>query len=288
MEHLSDRHSYPAPAKLNLFLHIVGRRDDGMHRLQTLFQLLDYGDTVDCAVRDDGQLVAHCDGVADEDNLALRAAHALRAACATERGAEIKIHKRIPIAAGLGGGSSNAATTLCALNDLWACGLHTEQLADIGATLGADVPLFIRGRSAWGEGLGERLTPVNIAPTWYAVFTPDLRLNTAEQFAHADLERDTPPTSMRDRLRGATRNVFEPVARRRDEVDRLMNWLQARTGGAQLSGSGPSVYAAFNEQAACEACVADAPDEVRAFAARGLNISPLHDKSAVVHNNKQS
>lgn len=279
--------SFPAPAKLNLFFHITGVRDDGFHRVQTLYQLLDYGDEIDFALRDDGRLLVHCDAPEiNDDNLVLRAAQTLQAACdGAGKGAEIRLRKRIPVAAGLGGGSSDAATTLLALNRLWDCGLNLEQLAAMGAGLGADVPVFVRGRSAWGEGVGERLTPVKTVPAWYAVFMPPMRLSTAQAFADADLKRDCPPVSMRDYLLGETRNVFEPVARRRAEVAGLMERLGGR---ARLSGSGPGVYVAFDDFDACARCIADAPDGVHAFAARGVDASPLHDICGIMPDNKPS
>ena len=277
---------YPAPAKLNLFLHIVGVRDDGMHRLQTLFRLLDYGDSLDCKTRTDGEIRMHCDapGLDGDDNLAVRAARLLQTTCNVPQGADIYLEKRIPIGAGLGGGSSDAATTLCVLNRLWECALNREQLSTLGARLGADVPLFINGLSAWGEGLGERLTPVELKQAWYAVFVPDAVFDTGQQFAHADLERDCAPVALRHYLAGLTRNVFEPIARQHTEVEHLIQWLGAHAP-AKLSGSGAAVFAEFADEELLARCMSATPEGVRVFAARGVNVSPLRDKLAMVHNN---
>lgn len=285
------RYRYPAPAKLNLFLHIVGRRADGMHNLQTLFRLLDYGDSLEITLRDDSDIMAHCDipELATSDNLVVRAAHALREACGITRGADIYIDKRIPLASGLGGASSDAATSLIVLNDLWGANLNQRQLLELGARLGADVPLFIQGFSAWGEGLGERLTPVKLEPAWYAVFTPEIKLHSAQQFADADLVRDSTPVSMRDYMRGATGNAFEPLARKHDEINRLfeaINGAGDRTARrkACLSGSGSSVFVEFGDETDMNSWLSTI-DIKPTFVARGVNTSPLHDKLPIMHNN---
>lgn len=251
-------YSYFAPAKLNLFLHITGVRDNGMHNLQTLFQLLDYGDEIRCEARADETLNLYCNvrEIQNADNLVMRAAVALKAASGTTRGADIYLHKHIPVAAGLGGGSSDAATTLHALNRLWRCSLNTDDLASIGATIGADIPVFIYGRSAWGEGVGDKLTPVSIAPAWYAVFVPPVNYTTAMCYADPELERNCEHVTMADYLAGKTRNVFEPVARRHtliaDWMDKLGDFAHAK-----LSGTGPGIYATFGSEREAHACVTE-------------------------------
>ncbi|TVP89712.1 MAG: 4-(cytidine 5'-diphospho)-2-C-methyl-D-erythritol kinase, partial [Pseudomonadaceae bacterium] len=190
--------SLPAPAKLNLFLHITGRRTDGYHTLQTLFQFLDYGDTLHFQPRRDGQIQLHTEleGVDPADNLILRAAKLLQPHCAQHGGADIRLDKRLPMGGGLGGGSSDAATTLLGLNQLWQCGLTLDQLAELGLQLGADVPVFVRGHAAWAEGVGEQLTPVDIEEPWYLVAIPDCNVSTAEVFSDQRLTRDTPPITL--------------------------------------------------------------------------------------------
>ena len=269
---------WPAPAKLNLFLHIVGRRSDGYHLLQTVFQLLDWGDEVRLRVRDDGEIerVDPLPGVAAADDLAVRAAKALQAASGVRWGADIAIDKRIPLGGGLGGGSSDAATTLVALNALWDAGLDTEQLAALGMKLGADVPVFVRGSSAWAEGIGERLTPLSLPRCWYVIVDPGASVPTAALFAAAELTRNAAHLTIPLFLSGvATGNVFEPVVRERfSAVAQALDWL-AGYGAARLSGSGGCVFAAVESRETAMDIVEKCPPGMRAFVARGVAQSPL-------------
>ena len=270
--------AWPAPAKLNLFLHIVGRRADGYHLLQTVFQLLDWGDEIRLRVRDDGEIrrVDPLPGVAPADDLAVRAAMALQSAAGASRGVDIAIEKRIPLGGGLGGGSSDAATTLVALNALWNTGFEVGRLADIGTTLGADVPVFVRGASAWAEGIGERLTALALPERWYVVVDPGASVPTAALFAAPELTRNAAHLTIPLFLSGvATGNVFEPVVRERfSAVARALDWL-AGYGAARLSGSGGCVFAAVESRETAMDTVEKCPPGMRAFAARGVARSPL-------------
>ena len=272
--------SWPAPAKLNLFLHIVGRRADGFHELQTVFQLLDRGDTIRLRVREDGIVtrIAGLENVAPENDLAVRAALALQSASGCKSGADIAVEKRIPSGGGLGGGSSDAATVLVALNTLWNTGLSEDALAEIGRILGADVPVFVRGRTAWAEGVGERLTPVDLPQRWFVIVDPGIAVPTASLFQTPELTRDTPPTTISRFLEGMeTANAFAPVARARyREVAAALDWL-GQFGDARLSGSGGCGFAAVETQREALAIVAQCPPQFRAWAARGVNRSPLHE-----------
>lgn len=274
----SDWSAWPAPAKLNLFLRIVGRRADGYHLLQTVFQLLDRGDTVYLRVRADGVVrrVSDLPGVPESADLAVRAANLLREATGTTLGAEIRVDKRIPMGGGLGGGSSDAATTLRALNRLWDCGLGEDALADLGLRLGADVPVFVRGRSAFAEGVGERLTPLALPPVWYVVVDPGVSVPTAALFAAPELTRDAAPTTISRFLSGdRLDNAFEPVVRARfPRVAQALDWL-GRQAPARLSGSGGSVFAAVDSEPAARAIAAACPDGMYAWVARGVAVSPL-------------
>jgi len=269
---------WPAPAKLNLFLHIVGRRDDGYHLLQTAFQLLDWGDTVRVRVRGDGVLARASDlaGVAAGDDLVVRAAHALQVATGTRLGADLAVDKRIPMGGGLGGGSSDAATTLVALDALWGTGLDDDALAAIGLGLGADVPVFVRGRSAWAEGIGERLQPLDLPERWYVVIDPGVAVPTAPLFQVPELTREAPHLTIPLFLSGAaTRNVFEPVVRERFAgVARALDWLGG-FGPARLSGSGGCVFLAVDARETGAAIVGQCPPGMRAVLARGVAASPL-------------
>ena len=269
--------SWPAPAKLNLFLHVTGRRADGYHLLQTVFQFLDYGDALHFAPRRDGELrrLTPLAGVPEADDLCIRAARALKDLTGCTLGCDIRIDKRIPLGGGLGGGSSDAATTLVALNRLWQLGLDDDTLAGIGARLGADVPVFVRGVAAWGEGIGDELTPVLPPEPWYLVVTPPCAVDTRAMYADPMLSRSTPRTHWAEFLVGATRNDFEPVARRRHpDVGQALDWA-ARYGRARLSGSGASVFVAFDQREAAEQVRTQVPTAWRAFVAKGLNRSPL-------------
>lgn len=271
-----------SPAKLNLFLHITGRREDGYHLLQTVFQLLDHGDLLRFAPRDDGQLRLRCNRgeLEHEQNLVLGAAQALQAACHCSLGADIELDKRLPAGAGLGGGSSNAATTLLALNHLWQTGLDRSTLASIGLRLGADVPVFVRGHSAWAEGVGEQLTPVNLPGRWYLVLTPAVEVSTATIFSHRELTRSGSAITMRTFLNGHSRNDCEALVRRLyPQVDAALNWL-AHFAEARMTGTGASVFAAFDRQEEAESVLARLAEAstgllsgIEAFVARGINKS---------------
>ena len=267
----------PAPAKLNLFLHVLGRRADGYHDIQTLFQLLDYGDELVFRPREDDAIlrISGPTGVAQEDDLAVRAARLLRRAADCRQGAEIGISKRIPMGGGLGGGSSDAATTLLALNALWGLGLSRTDLATLGAELGADVPVFVLGRSAWGEGVGTQLTPVELPRRAYAVIKPPCDVPTAVVFQAPELTRNSPPMTISGFLSSGGRNDCLDVVRRRfPAVGVALAWL-GRFGEARLTGTGACVYAAFDELADAQAAVAALPTGYLGFAARGLDRSPL-------------
>jgi 4-diphosphocytidyl-2-C-methyl-D-erythritol kinase len=267
----------PAPAKLNLMLHVVGRRADGYHLLQTVFRLIDLADTLAFAPRTDGaiRLATPLSGVPEGDDLTVRAARLLQAETGCARGATISLEKRIPIGGGLGGGSSDAATTLIALNELWGTGLARADLARLGLRLGADVPFFLFGRNAFGEGLGEVLTPLDLGPAWYVVITPQVAVSTREMFAAPELTRDTKPLKITAFFAGLGRNDLEPVVRARfPEVARALEWL-AGHGAARLSGSGASVFAEFEREDETRAVAAKVPGEWRARAVRGLDRHPL-------------
>ncbi len=269
--------SWPAPAKLNLFLHITGRRADGYHELQTLFQFIDFGDELHFRVDDSGVVRRReaLAGVAEETDLTLRAARLLQAETGCGRGVEIHIDKRLPMGGGLGGGSSDAATTLVALNRLWRLGLSEARLAALGLRLGADVPVFVRGRAAWAEGVGERLQPVDLPEPWFVILQPDAHVATADLFADPQLTRDLQPIKMRDYLAGVGRNVFEPLVRAAyPDVGAALRWLNAHAAG-RLTGTGACVFAAFEGEAQARHVAAQAASRWRAIVARGCNRSPL-------------
>ncbi len=270
--------AYPAPAKLNLFLHVVGRRADGYHLLQTLFRFVDYGDTLHFAPREDGQvrLLNPLPGVPEESDLTVRAARLLQQAANCTRGADIRLEKRLPMGGGLGGGSSDAATVLLALNHLWQLGLSRERLQALGLTLGADVPVFIFGRTAFAEGVGEALQAVPAAPAWYLVLQPPVAVPTVDIFRAPELKRDTPAMAAADWRPGLGGNDLEPVACARfPEVARHLAWLQ-RFGRARMSGSGACVFAEFPDQAGAEAALAQLPPDMRGWVAPGLDSHPLY------------
>ncbi|MEX2950061.1 4-(cytidine 5'-diphospho)-2-C-methyl-D-erythritol kinase [Serratia fonticola] len=277
-------HQWPSPAKLNLFLYITGRRADGYHQLQTLFQFLDYGDTLTIVPRPDDQiqLLTPVEGVPDEQNLIVRAARLLQQHCTAHaiatlpRGADISIDKRLPMGGGLGGGSSNAATVLVALNELWQCGLSDDQLAEMGLTLGADVPVFVRGHAAFAEGIGEQLQPANPAEKWYLVAHPGVSIPTPVIFADAELKRDTPVRPLNALLQAPYANDCEPIARKRfREVEQLLSWL-LQYAPSRLTGTGACVFAEFDSEPAALQVLNQAPAWLRGFVARGVNVSPLH------------
>lgn len=274
---------WPSPAKLNLFLYITGQRADGYHTLQTLFQFLDYGDTLTIVPRHDGQLrlLTPVDGVPNEENLIIRAARLLMKTAADSQrlpegsGADISIDKRLPMGGGLGGGSSNAATVLVALNHLWQCGLSEDELATIGLTLGADVPVFVRGHAAFAEGVGEVLTPVEVAEKWYLVAHPGVSIPTPVIFRDPELPRNTPVRSIETLLNCEFGNDCEVIARKRfREVDDVLSWL-LEYAPSRLTGTGACVFAEFDTELAARQVLEQAPEWLQGFVAKGVNLSPL-------------
>jgi 4-diphosphocytidyl-2-C-methyl-D-erythritol kinase len=268
----------PAPAKLNLFLHVIGRRADGYHRLQTVFQLLDYGDTIELQRRDDGKLVLHSaiDGVATENNLIYRAARLLLDAGHCAWGADIHLEKRLPAGGGVGGGSSDAATTLVGLNRLWECGLSKAELARLGLELGADVPVFVEGQSAWAEDIGETLTPVVLPRQWFLVVDPGQQVPTAAVFADKYLTRNTQPITLAAFRNPGGQNDCEPVTRRLfPVVGEMLDWLE-RFGTARMTGTGGCGFVAFSSRAGALSAGEQVPAKWRWFVAQGVNESPLY------------
>jgi len=273
---------WPAPAKLNLFLHITGRRADGYHELQTLFQLLDLSDTVAIRVREDGAIERPegPEGVPADADLAVRAARALKVASGSPWGASLRVLKKTPQGGGLGGGSSDAATALLALNELWDLRWSRAELGELARPLGADVPVFIEGFSAWGEGIGERLTPVELPPRWYLVVYPGRGVSTREVFQSPELTRNSPLITIRAFWESGGRNDCEGVVRTLvPEVGEALDWL-AGYAPARLTGTGSCVFASFASAADAERLAARVPDRWRAMVARGLNVSPLRERLA--------
>ncbi|HEY4211555.1 MAG TPA: 4-(cytidine 5'-diphospho)-2-C-methyl-D-erythritol kinase [Steroidobacteraceae bacterium] len=273
----ADETRWPAPAKLNLFLHIVGRRADGYHQLQTLFQLVDLCDTVAITVRDDAVIDRPVGpaGVDPGDDLVVRAAGALQSHTGTRLGASLRVLKRIPMGGGLGGGSSDAATTLLALNRLWRCGLGTDELAQMGLPLGADVPVFVRGSSAWAEGIGETLTPVELPEKWFVIIHPGVAVATRDVFQAPELTRNSPVITIRAAFGSDGRNDCEPVVRARyPEVADALDWL-SRHGAARLTGTGSCIFAEYPSAIDAERVAARVPDRWTSFVVRGLNVSPV-------------
>jgi 4-diphosphocytidyl-2-C-methyl-D-erythritol kinase len=281
---------WPAPAKLNLFLHVLRRRDDGYHDLQTVFQFIDLEDRISLYVRPDGRVrrtSAHAQ--VDEDaDLVVRAAHLLKQETGTSLGADISVDKRIPLGAGLGGGSSDAATTLLGLNKVWNLGLGSDDLAALGLRLGADVPVFVHGLAAWAEGVGERLQPVELETPWYLVINPGCSVSTQSVFSHPALTRDSAALRIRDflppgggqvlslrALLDSARNDCEAVVRALyPEVDEALRWL-SRCGDARMTGTGASVFAPFAERAQAQQWLQSLPDAWSGFVARGMNRSAV-------------
>jgi 4-diphosphocytidyl-2-C-methyl-D-erythritol kinase len=297
---MSAQTAWPAPAKLNLFLHITGQRPDGFHELQTVFQFLDFGDVLRFALRDDGQLrrVTDVPGVPEADDLIIRAARLLQAETGCRQGADIHIEKNLPMGGGLGGGSSDAATTLVALNGLWQLGLDEDRLAELGLQLGADVPVFVRGRSAWAEGVGEKLQPVTLPEPWFVVLVPKVHVSTAELFSNPQLTRNAQPLKIRDYLdwvgsRGAedvsgalfcrdgdsrVGNVFEPLVRENyREIDAALTDLQ-QFAPARLTGTGGCVFAAFENESQAHQVAEQLEHRWQTIVAAGCNRSPLFSR----------
>ncbi len=278
----ASRLTLPAPAKLNCMLHITGRRADGYHELQTLFQFLDHGDTLHLAPRDDGKirLTPGIAGVAPEENLIVRAARRLQAESGCPLGADIHLEKRLPMGGGLGGGSSDAATTLLGLDALWRLGLTLERLAALGLALGADVPVFVHGHAAWAEGIGERLTPVTLDTPWFVVVHPGIEVATPAVFRAPELTRHTPPITMARALQGGAsswRNDCEATVRALyPPVAAALDWLSERAP-TMLTGTGACVFARLATEEQADRLLAEIGGRWQAFKARGLNRSPLHD-----------
>jgi 4-diphosphocytidyl-2-C-methyl-D-erythritol kinase len=268
-----------SPAKLNLFLHITGRRPDGYHNLQTLFQLLDYGDTLSFHTRIDGEitLAPELPGVTFEHNLIIKAARALEPYKSAHAGIDIHLEKRLPMGGGIGGGSSNAATTLVALNHLWGCGLSKSQLQTIGLQLGADVPVFINAQTAWAEGVGEELQAIEMQPKWFLVIQPDCHVSTAEIFSHKDLTRDTSAIKVAAFLERGGQNDCEALVRKLyQQVDNALIWLQNFDRNARMTGTGACVFASFASAEEALNVQAQLPKYLPGFVAQGVNQSPLY------------
>jgi len=269
--------AWPAPAKINLFLHITSQREDGYHNLQTAFQFLDYSDLLQFQVRQNPTitLLTPLAGVDNDDNLIVRAAKRLQVHTSTQQGVDISIEKRLPMGGGLGGGSSNAATTLVALNQLWQCGLSTAELATLGLSLGADVPVFIHGYAAWAEGVGEKLTAITPREPWYIVIMPDCHVSTAEVFSSQELTRDCEPITIPRFLSGEGRNICEDVViKDYPAVSQALDWLN-HYGESRMSGTGACIFAGFNRREQAQKVVESLPDNWQGFVAKGCNRSPL-------------
>jgi 4-diphosphocytidyl-2-C-methyl-D-erythritol kinase len=270
----------PAPAKLNLMLHILGRRADGYHELQTLFQFLDHGDELGFSVRRDGEIHLRTEvpGVPHDSNLIVRAARKLQAESDCRMGVDIWLDKRLPMGGGIGGGSSDAATTLLALDCLWNLGWSEDRLAALGLTLGADVPVFVRGRAAFAEGVGERLTPVELPEPWFLVAAPQVFVSTAEVFSDPELTRDTSPIKVRSLLEGGGRNDCQPVVEKRYPDVRNALILLNKFTSARLTGTGACVFGSFPNKGDADKVRRQLPATLPSFVAQGRNISMLHRK----------
>jgi 4-diphosphocytidyl-2-C-methyl-D-erythritol kinase len=275
---MSEWQIFQAPAKLNLFLHVLGRRADGYHLLQTAFRFIDRYDDIHIRVREDG-LVRRLNDVPDvpvENDLALRAARLLQAHGGCKLGAELRVVKRLAVGGGLGGGSSDAATVLIALNRLWRLGCSREQLQALGLKLGADVPVFVFGRNAFAEGVGERLQPLVLPPAWYVVLEPQVAVSTAEIFSDSELTRHSEVITIAAFLKGQVRNDLEPIAcKRHPEVGRHLAWLR-QYGKAAMTGSGACVFSGFETEPEARRVFASLPAGTRGFVARGLDRHPLY------------
>jgi len=274
---------WPSPAKLNLFLYITGRRDNGYHELQTLFQFVEFGDELTVSansVTSSITITPEIPGVALEDNLIWKAATALQQYTSTSFGADIELKKVLPMGGGIGGGSSNAATVLVALNYLWQLNLSDDQLAEIGLQLGADVPVFVRGHAAFAEGVGEQLQPANPDEKWYLVVKPQVSIATVDIFTHSELTRNTPKRALATLLEQEYVNDCEKIVRMLyPEVDKQLSWL-LQYAPSRLTGTGSCVFAEFSSKKEAESVLEQLPDTVSAFVARGRNISPLKETLA--------
>ena len=273
-----------APAKINLFLHVTGRRSDGYHTLQTVYQFVDLCDVLQFAVREDNdvQLKTDFDEVPVEDNLVVKAARALQAQTGTRSGADITLTKSIPTGGGLGGGSSDAATTLVALNEFWRLGLSIKELAESGVTVSADVPVFVYGQASWAEGIGEKLTPVAPTEPWYLVVCPNVQISTAALFNMPELTRNMSPITIRDFMDGRATNVFEPlVMARYPQVRAALEWLSLNNRGvrAKMSGTGSCVFSPCETEEQARALNEQLPDSMTGYVVKGHNASPLYDFS---------
>lgn len=270
----------PCPAKLNLFLHILGKRPDGYHELQTIFQLLDYGDELELTHTDNGgiELTTNLAGVPVGDNLVFRAAQLLKAVSGSTCGAKLHLHKRLPAGGGIGGGSSDAATALVGLNALWETGLPLPQLANLGAQLGADIPVFILGESAWAEGVGEVISPLELPQKWFVVIAPKCHVSTAEIFSHKDLTRDSKRIKVRASLEEGGKNDCQSLVERLfPQVKDAVDWL-GQFGHAQMTGTGACVFACFDSEEIAQEIFAKRPERLDGFVAKGVNQSPLHQR----------
>ena len=271
--------AWPAPAKLNLMLRVVGRRADGYHDLQTVFQFIERCDRLWFAVRDDGLVrrIGDVSGVPEDADLTVRAARALQRATGCRLGVDIRCEKNLPMGGGLGGGSSDAATALVALNQLWATGLDQDALSALALPLGADVPVFVRGYAAWGEGVGERLTPVALPESWYLVLVPDCSVSTGAVFSHPQLTRDSSRITLGDFLEGDVANDCLPVVRGDyPAVAEALDWLAP--WGGRLTGTGACVFAIFATRDAAMDVFSRLPAHLTGFVTQGLNRSPLCDR----------
>ncbi|MGL5947646.1 MAG: 4-(cytidine 5'-diphospho)-2-C-methyl-D-erythritol kinase [Aeromonas sp.] len=281
----ADLSRWPAPAKLNLFLHVNGRRADGYHELQTLFIFLDHGDSLTfrpLTGTDELSLTPAICGVATEDNLIIRAARLLQARLSTPQGAHIVLDKVLPMGGGIGGGSSDAATTLVALNHLWSAGLSRNELAALGVQLGADVPVFVRGRAAFAQGVGEQLEPVNLPEPWYLVLKPACHVATAAIFQDPDLPRATPKLSLPELMQKEWENDCEALVKKRHpEVANALSWL-LEYAPSRMTGTGACVFAQFSDELSARAVLAKAPRALAGFVAKGVNESPLLTHLAAV------
>ena len=270
----------PSPAKLNLFLHVTGRRDNGYHDLQTLFQILDFGDSLTFTPNNSGEihLRPQIAGVLAENNLIVRAAFLLQQKTQCTQGCDIMLDKVLPMGAGLGGGSSNAATVLVALNRLWECRLTLDELAELGCQLGADVPVFVHGISAFAEGIGELLTPIQLPEQWYLVITPECQVSTGEIFSHPQLTRNSPPIKIRAPSGVQYRNDCQAVVESLyPEVKQALEWLK-NYRNPLMTGTGASVFSCFDNQTEAQQALDRVPKRWNAFIARGANNSLLHRK----------